>query len=160
MLLLLADPFTLPVDDVVDAARPSSTRRRSWSAGWRRPPAAPGGNRLVLDDDVVTDGGVGVVLPAEVATAIVVSQGCRPVGEPLIVTSAERQPARRAGRTTGPRPAGRAGAGGRPRRPHTGWRGGLHLGIVVDEHRADFGRGDFLVRNVLGADRGRRGRWS
>jgi small ligand-binding sensory domain FIST len=30
---------------------------------------------------------------------------------------------------------------------------GLQIGFVVDEHRADFGRGDFLVRNVLGADR-------
>jgi small ligand-binding sensory domain FIST len=32
-------------------------------------------------------------------------------------------------------------------------RNGLHLGVVVDEHRLDFSRGDFLVRNVLGADR-------
>ena len=31
-------------------------------------------------------------------------------------------------------------------------RGGLHVGLVVDEHRVEFGRGDFLVRNVLGAD--------
>jgi small ligand-binding sensory domain FIST len=31
-------------------------------------------------------------------------------------------------------------------------RAGLHLGIVVDEHRVDFERGDFLVRNVLGGD--------
>jgi small ligand-binding sensory domain FIST len=30
---------------------------------------------------------------------------------------------------------------------------GLHVGLVVDEHKADFTRGDFLVRNVLGADR-------
>jgi small ligand-binding sensory domain FIST len=30
---------------------------------------------------------------------------------------------------------------------------GLHLGIVIDEHKADFERGDFLVRNVLGAHR-------
>jgi small ligand-binding sensory domain FIST len=30
---------------------------------------------------------------------------------------------------------------------------GVHLGIVADEHKADFGRGDFLVRSVLGADR-------
>jgi len=28
---------------------------------------------------------------------------------------------------------------------------GLHIGIAVDEHRATFGRGDFLVRPVLGA---------
>src|SRR5204862_446264 len=30
---------------------------------------------------------------------------------------------------------------------------GLHLGQVIDEHKGEFGRGDFLVRNVLGADR-------
>ncbi|TAJ25724.1 MAG: hypothetical protein EPO64_07635, partial [Nitrospirae bacterium] len=30
----------------------------------------------------------------------------------------------------------------------------LHLGIVIDEHRARFERGDFLVRNLIGADRG------
>jgi small ligand-binding sensory domain FIST len=32
--------------------------------------------------------------------------------------------------------------------------GGLHVGIAVDEHRSTFGRGDFLVRGVLGAERG------
>jgi small ligand-binding sensory domain FIST len=31
-------------------------------------------------------------------------------------------------------------------------REGLHVGIVVDEHRLDFERGDFLVRNLLGVD--------
>ena len=31
-------------------------------------------------------------------------------------------------------------------------RAGLHVGVVVDENRADFERGDFLVRNVLGGD--------
>jgi small ligand-binding sensory domain FIST len=30
---------------------------------------------------------------------------------------------------------------------------GLHVGLVMDEHKVDFGRGDFLIRNVLGADR-------
>ena len=39
-------------------------------------------------------------------------------------------------------------------------RAGLHLGIVVDEHRVDFGRGDFLVRNVLGGDETRAPSWS
>jgi small ligand-binding sensory domain FIST len=27
------------------------------------------------------------------------------------------------------------------------------MGIVIDEHKVDFGRGDFLIRNVIGADR-------
>jgi small ligand-binding sensory domain FIST len=30
---------------------------------------------------------------------------------------------------------------------------GLQIGIAIDEHRATFGRGDFLVRAVVGADR-------
>jgi small ligand-binding sensory domain FIST len=32
-------------------------------------------------------------------------------------------------------------------------RGGLQIGRVIDEHRDTFGRGDFLLRSVLGADR-------
>jgi small ligand-binding sensory domain FIST len=30
---------------------------------------------------------------------------------------------------------------------------GIHLGHVIDEHKLEFERGDFLVRNVLGGDR-------
>ena len=47
----------------------------------------PGGNALVLDGEVHRDGAVGVVLPP---TQAVVSQGCRPVGEPMVVTRADR----------------------------------------------------------------------
>jgi small ligand-binding sensory domain FIST len=32
-------------------------------------------------------------------------------------------------------------------------RQGLHLGRVIDEHKARFERGDFLIRNVLGGDK-------
>ena len=31
---------------------------------------------------------------------------------------------------------------------------GLQVGIVIDENRSTFGSGDFLIRGVLGADRG------
>jgi small ligand-binding sensory domain FIST len=27
------------------------------------------------------------------------------------------------------------------------------MGLVIDEHQVDFGRGDFLIRSVIGADR-------
>jgi small ligand-binding sensory domain FIST len=30
---------------------------------------------------------------------------------------------------------------------------GLQLGVAIDEHRTTFGRGDFLVRGILAADR-------
>jgi len=81
-----------------------------------------------------------------------VSQGCRPVGEAFVVTKGGRNFVEE--------------LGGRPAlerlreladRVDDAERDllqrGLHVGFVVDEHRADFGRGDFLVRTVVGADR-------
>src|SRR5690606_7214060 len=50
----------------------------------------PGGNRVVLDERVATHGAVGVLLAGPGAPRTVVSQGCRPIGEPFIVTRSER----------------------------------------------------------------------
>lgn len=151
LLVLLADPFSLPVDDVVDLL------------GGLDPPVpvvggaasaarGPGGNRLVLDGDVVADGGVGAILPAEIATTLVVSQGCRPVGEPMIVTQADRNLlVELAGRPALDRLEEVALAAGPDERAKLA--AGLHIGLAVDEHKMTFARGDFLVRNVIGADR-------
>lgn len=151
VLVLLADPYTLPIGDVVgllgllDPPVPVIGGAASAARG-------PGGDRLVLDDRVHADGGVGVVLPAEVATTLVVSQGCRPVGEPMIVTRAEGNlVAELAGRPALERLEELARALAPEERAKLAT--GLHLGVAVDEHRMTFGRGDFLVRNVMGADR-------
>jgi small ligand-binding sensory domain FIST len=151
VLVLLADPFTLPVDDVVAMLRQLDPPVVA-VGGVASAARSPGGNRLVVDGDVVSDGGVGVVLPARVAAEIVVSQGCRPVGEPMIVTaSAQNRVVEMAGRPAldrleqlvkGADPVERARLAA-----------GVHLGIAVDEHRSTFGQGDFLVRNLLGAHR-------
>lgn len=151
VLVLLADPFSLPIDEVVallgqlDPPVPVVGGAASAARG-------PGGNRLVIDDEVVTDGAVGVVLPATVATSLVVSQGCRPVGEPMIVTAAERNHLLAlAGRPALDRLEDLVRAADPDER--TRLAEGLHLGIAVDEHKVTFGRGDFLVRNLVGADR-------
>jgi small ligand-binding sensory domain FIST len=154
VLVLLADPFSLPVDEVVGMLGQLDPPVQV-VGGAASAARGPGGNRLVLDGDVVADGGVGVVLPAEVATALVVSQGCRPVGEPMIVTAAERNRlVELAGRPALDRleqVARDADADDRARMAQ-----GLHVGIAVDEHHDTFGRGDFLVRNLVGADRATR----
>jgi small ligand-binding sensory domain FIST len=151
VLLLLADPYTLPLDDVMsllgrlDPPVPVVGGAASAAHG-------PGGNRLVLDGEVASDGGVGAVLPAEVATTLVVSQGCRPVGTPMIVTAATHNVmSSLAGRPALERleeVVRRADAVERAR-----LASGLHLGVAVDERKATFGRGDFVVRNLVGVDR-------
>jgi small ligand-binding sensory domain FIST len=150
VLVLLADPFSLPMDDVVellgqlDPPVPVVGGAASAARG-------PGGNRLVLDGEVVADGAVGAVLPAGVATTLVVSQGCRPVGEPMIVTRSQGGLlVELAGRPALDRLEEVVRAAAPDDRAQLAQ--GLHLGIAVDEHRMTFERGDFLVRNVLGAD--------
>ena len=113
---------------------------------------SPGGNRLVLDDRVYQDGAVGALLPTGAPLSAVVSQGCRPIGNPMTVTRSEgRVIYELAGRPALERlaelvdqlePDERALA-----------ERGIHLGRVIDEHKIDFDRGDFLIRTVLGGDR-------
>ena len=149
-LVLLADPFSFPVDGLLqrlDEDRPGLTVVGGLASAANH----AGGNRLLLDDCVIETGAVGVFLDG-VTVRTVVAQGCRPIGRPLVVTKSERNFVEEL-----------AGAPALERLQEVAsevtdaerelLRSGLHLGIVVDEHRHDFGRGDFLVRNVLGADR-------
>lgn len=149
-LVLVADPAGFAVDAALGALRATAPHLRVVggiaSAGF-----GPGANRLVLDGSVRTSGAVGVLIDGDDRVRTVVSQGCRPVGGPLTVTSADGPMVRElAGRTAldrlrelveGLSPDDRALA-----------RNGLHLGRVIDEHKPDFGRGDFLIRNIRGVD--------
>lgn len=154
VLVLLADPFSVPIDDLVEMLA-SLDPPVPVVGGAASAARAPGDNRLVLDGEVVSDGAVGVVLPAAVATSFVVSQGCRPVGEPMIVTQADRnQLIELAGRPALDRVDELAAAAGPAERALLAE--GLHVGVAVDEHRMTFGPGDFVIRNVLGAVAGSR----
>lgn len=152
-LLLLVDPFSFPADGLVDRLaelRPDVTV----VGGLASAGAAPGGNTLVLDGAVHHDGAVGVVLPRDHLVGPVVSQGCRPIGEPMVVTGADRHfLLELAGRPAMERLTELVS--GLPPDERALLSGGIHLGVVIDETRPSFGRGDFLVRNIIGGDRER-----
>jgi small ligand-binding sensory domain FIST len=150
-LLLVADPFTFPVEAFL--GRLAEDRPGLQVIGGMASAAqGPGGNRLVLDADVRAEGAVGVLLSGPPVVTTVVSQGCRPVGSAFIVTDAEDNVVRElAGKPALARLAELAEA--LPDEERQLLTRGLHVGLVVDEHQAEFGRGDFLVRNVLGASR-------
>ena len=106
----------------------------------------------MLDDRILDHGAVALVCSEDVPVRAVVSQGCRPIGTPLTVTRAERNLVYElAGQPAMARLQEIVQAATDAERDLM--RNGLHLGVVVDEHQLDFSRGDFLVRNVLGADR-------
>jgi small ligand-binding sensory domain FIST len=148
-LLLLTDPFSFPTDAFLrrlDDARPGLAVIGGAASAAR----GPGGNRLLLDGTLRATGAVGVLLDG-VTVGTVVSQGCRPLGRPYVVTRGERNRMEElAGQPALTRLQECATAASEEDRELI--RAGLHVGLVVDEHKADFRRGDFLVRNVVGAD--------
>jgi small ligand-binding sensory domain FIST len=149
-LLLLPDPFTFPTDDFLrrmEEDRPGLPVVGGMASAAR----APGGNRLVIDDRVVTAGAVGAFLGPEVQVSTVVSQGCRPVGSPFVVTRAEHNIVYElAGRPAVERLQEVANALSEDDRELLAEL--VQIGRVIDENKLDFGPGDFLVRTVVGAD--------
>ncbi len=146
-VLVLADPFSFAIDELLPGVELPII------GGMASAARGPGGNRLVLNDEVVTDGAVAAVIGRGANLETVVSQGCRPIGQPLVVTRAERNIIfELAGQPALDRLVAMA-SGGMSERDIRLINQGLHIGLVINEHKAEFGRGDFLVRNVLGADR-------
>jgi small ligand-binding sensory domain FIST len=150
-LLLVADPFSFDVDGLftqLAAERPGLPVLGGFASAAR----GPGGNRLVLNGQVFTDGAVGALLGPPVEVVSVVSQGCRPIGQPFVVTRSERNAVYElAGQSAYQRLVDLANNSLDTEDVRLINRG-LHMGLVIDEHKADFVRGDFLVRNVIGAD--------
>lgn len=149
--LLLCDPFSFPAEQVLRAVE------QRWAGtvavgGMASGAAQPGQTRLFLGREVVGHGAVGARLPRQVRVRTLVSQGCRPVGPAYTVTRSEENLINE--------------LGGRPplerireiyesvdSEDRAMLQAGLLLGVVIDEYKTDFDRGDFLVRGVLGADR-------
>ena len=148
-LVLLTDPFTFPTDALAQAANTQYPGLQV--IGGLASASGPGVNRLVLGDQVVDRGAVGVLLPEGIGETTVVSQGCRPVGEPYIVTASEGNLVRE----LGSRPALerlRNIVDSSSDEDRALLARGLHVGLVIDETATHFERGDFLIRAVLGGD--------
>ncbi len=149
-LLLLADPFSFPADRFLAHAE-GAAKGMTVAGGMASGSQRPGGNRLVIDDDVYDDGAVALEVSGPFAVRTVVSQGCRPVGRTMIVTRVERNVIRELGRRKA-YDVLRETFEGLDESDKALVQNGLHLGRVINEYQETFRRGDFLVKNVLGVD--------
>lgn len=149
-MLLLAEPYTFPADALLEQLnedRPGLPVIGGMASGAHQ----PGQNRLWLDGQAYDEGAVGVVMDGAIDVEAVVSQGCRPIGRPLVVTQAERNIIGQLGGAPALQQFQRIYRELTAEEQLLAQRG-LHVGRVIDEYRGDFRRGDFLVRNVVGAD--------
>jgi small ligand-binding sensory domain FIST len=147
--LMICDPFTFPADHLL--AHLNSNVPGTLVMGG----LASGGlgvqqSRLFLDGRVLSEGAVGAYLPnAEIHP--LVSQGCRPIGDPYTVTASEGNLIQELG---GRPPVERLQelAAALTDRDRDLLTQGLQVGIVMNEYQAELHQGDFLIRGVIGAD--------
>lgn len=153
-LVLIADPFSFPVESFYEELE-GRHGRLPVIGGNASAARGPGGNRLVLGGRVFTSGAVGAFIGPGVAVETVVSQGCRPIGQPYVVTRADGNVVHELGGEPALQRLIAMANSGMPEEDLALINQGLHVGQVIDEHKLDFTRGDFLVRNVIGADQER-----
>jgi small ligand-binding sensory domain FIST len=149
LALLLVDPFTFPVGDALAGL----------NEGGASPPVvggiavgadAPGAQALIVDDEIHDGGAAGAVVSGISARAVV-SQGCSPFGREAVITRAEGNLVYE---LAGERALDRLRAeilALEPEQQLLASRGVL-AGLVIDENRTEYGRGDYLMRGILGAD--------
>lgn len=106
---------------------------------------------LLLGREVLEQGAAVVALTGEVDFDVVVAQGCRPIGEPLIVTKAEGNLLQELGGRP-PLEVLRETLAHCPPEDQRLARVALFAGLAMSEGRTGYKRGDFLIRNLLGFD--------
>lgn len=150
LFLLLGDPFSTPVDDLLQAFN------RFYPGipvvgGMASAALRPDGNLLIVNDQVVQRGAIGVALAGALSVDIVVSQGCRPIWRPFRVDAASRNEIYSL--------EGRAPLAwlqdlipGLSEEDKLLLRNGMFVGLAVNPDKEMLGRGDFLIRGVIGID--------
>ncbi|MEJ2720054.1 MAG: FIST N-terminal domain-containing protein [bacterium] len=150
LFVMIADPFTTAMNELLSAFN-ASFPGTPIIGGMASAARSPGGNVLFANDGIQKDGAVVVGISGSVNTDVIVSQGCRPVGPVFEIDDSRDNVI--------------LGLGGKPplqqleiivgeltNEERDLLRNGLFIGRAVDPKKEILGRGDFLVRGVVGVD--------
>jgi small ligand-binding sensory domain FIST len=150
-LVAMGDPFSTPAIQLLpmlDEVSPGVPVIGGMASAGR----TPGENVLIRNDGTYDEGMVGVCFSGDALDVqTVVSQGCRPFGKNYVVTKAQQNVIQ----TLGGKPALQAlrdAIMDMPVEDRELLQKGLFVGRAISEYKEKFGRGDFLVRNVMSVD--------
>jgi len=152
--LLFGDPLHTPCDRLI-AELNQNYPGKPLIGGLAGAGTGPGGQEqevaLFLDNQIFTSGAVGIAIGRGTRVDAIIAQGCTPIGQPHTITKVDQnlifeigsQPAydvlvdtvKKLDSDTQFRA-----------------RGNLFIGLVTNEYLDEYKRGDFLVRNILGAN--------
>jgi small ligand-binding sensory domain FIST len=148
--LVFVDPFHLD----------SEAWLRTWNEAYAPLPVLGGlasgdfseqTTQVYLNGEVFEEGGVAISCGGAVKLAGVTSQGCTPIGETWTLTHVEQNIIHQIGNRPAYKVLEETFNRLTPQEQKQA-RGNLFIGLVVNEYLEDFHRGDFLIRNLLGAD--------
>jgi small ligand-binding sensory domain FIST len=148
--LAFIDPFHLD----------SETWLRTWNEAYAPLPVMGGlasGDyseqltQVYLNNEVFEEGGVAISIGGDVKLAGVTSQGCTPIGDTWTLTKVDDNIIHEIGNRPAYEVLAETFNGLTPEEQKSA-RGNLFIGLVVNEYLDEFHRGDFLIRNLLGAD--------
>jgi small ligand-binding sensory domain FIST len=148
--LVFADPFRLDSEAWLD----------SWNAAYAPLPVLGGlasgdhaaqMTQVYLNGEVFEEGGVALSVGGQVELSAVISQGCTPIGETWTLTHVDGNLIRQIGNRAAYEVLAET-FNSLPTTEQRKSRGNLFVGLAMNEYLEDFHRGDFLVRNLLGAD--------
>jgi len=147
-LIVLADPYSFVTEALL--GRLGDVRPGVPVLGGLASAAAAGSASLFRDGEVLDGGAVACSL-AGTPVLPCVSQGAAPVGPEMTITAAEGNVIAELASKPAIERLREALSGLDPRERELAGSG-LMLGLVIDENKPEYGRGDFLVRPIIGAD--------
>ena len=148
--LILTDPFSFETETFVkglDRVFPGSVKIGGLASGAKQ----VGSTALYLGDRVYHSGAITLSLTGDIQVDAIVTQGCRPIGEPMFVTAAHENLIREID-----------GHAARdvlsdlfeklPPADRDLFSQSLFLGLAIRADATEYAPGDFLIRNILGMD--------
>lgn len=111
-----------------------------------------GEGRLMIDGRIQRNGAVGLAIGGDIHVSTAVSQGCQPVGRSYIITRASNHYVQELGGQGVVAVIGDVIASMTDAERERAQTHGLLVGRVINEYKDRFGRGDFLIRSILGVD--------
>jgi len=148
--LILADPFSFETETFVkglDRVFPAAVKVGALASGARQ----VGSTVLYLGDRMYHSGAITLALTGAIQIDAIVTQGCRPIGEPMFITAAHENLIREidghAARDVLSDLFEKLSPADRDLFSQS-----LFLGLAIRGDASEYAPGDFLIRNILGMD--------
>jgi len=156
LFVVLADPFSTPLEPILDVFNivfPNVPVVGGLASGAQ----FAGGNAMIYNDGIEHFGLVGLALSGAIDIDVIVSQGCRPIGQPYKVTASNENMIFSLNGGV-PIKQIRSMLSELPPTDQALVHNGLYIGRaiydreLVEQNETVLGRGDFLIRGVLDSD--------